>query len=696
MLEKRLTLLGCTAIEDALQQGVPHAISDLLKAGIRVWMLTGDKSETAIQIGKSCNLIPSPSVEYRGSASAGNAGGAAIASEGGEATAVTIRNVAGGAPSSAHDVTFFNANSSLLPPTPADASPTQIFTIKASTELELSAQLRALASALGEKNVLGIGSPLATSTDGGIAGPRFSIVVDGIATLNLLLNHYPYNETFASLSTSPRVVSVLCCRCTPQQKASIVRLLKSPTCGNLTTLAIGDGGNDVGMITTADVGVGLEGNEGKHAARAADFALPQFRLLPRLILVHGRLSYYRTALIASYTFYKSACIGLIQLFYNCWCGYSGCSLLDSFALTSYNMVFTFVPAIMMTVDVDVLAAAASPSSQSSPLSSLRALFSMARLKGLLETAQETFYLSFVGKGTRDGTTPPPKQQQEAATTLLRRPHLYSSKGDFLSFRGFALNWLGRALYQSLALLFIFVWGASASDGSSLDQQSLSYGVFTSLVILQLVTVVFSMGSPTALNVLTSVAFGALYLFLLALKDLASGGVSISSFFGNPSVLTAACLAMVVCSLGWLVPLPPGVCAPSSVSELVAGIKGLAQRLFTAAKRSTSNSAGGNGGSGGGARRTTSSRSHDSAEDEEAGTGINDEEEEEEDESNVDERTALAAKEGSRNNSNSNGKAISSRRGGVTGGDNSASANNLRAVLSSNAMTTTTTSNKDDE
>ena len=57
ILEQNLALVGASAIEDKLQDGVPDAIKFLLSASIRVWMLTGDKQETAIEIGKSCNLI---------------------------------------------------------------------------------------------------------------------------------------------------------------------------------------------------------------------------------------------------------------------------------------------------------------------------------------------------------------------------------------------------------------------------------------------------------------------------------------------------------------------------------------------------------------------------------------------------------------------------------------------------------------
>lgn len=56
-MEREFDLIGCTAIEDKLQQGVPDTIAYFIKAGIKFWIITGDKQETAIEIGKSCNLV---------------------------------------------------------------------------------------------------------------------------------------------------------------------------------------------------------------------------------------------------------------------------------------------------------------------------------------------------------------------------------------------------------------------------------------------------------------------------------------------------------------------------------------------------------------------------------------------------------------------------------------------------------------
>jgi phospholipid-transporting ATPase len=56
-LLQNLHLLGATAIEDRLQEGVPRTIAKLGAAGIKIWMLTGDKEETAVNIGHSCQLL---------------------------------------------------------------------------------------------------------------------------------------------------------------------------------------------------------------------------------------------------------------------------------------------------------------------------------------------------------------------------------------------------------------------------------------------------------------------------------------------------------------------------------------------------------------------------------------------------------------------------------------------------------------
>uniref|UniRef100_A0A453BTQ0 P-type ATPase C-terminal domain-containing protein n=1 Tax=Aegilops tauschii subsp. strangulata TaxID=200361 RepID=A0A453BTQ0_AEGTS len=132
-----------------------------------------------------------------------------------------------------------------------------------------------------------------------------AFVLDGWA-LEIILKRSL--ESFTKLAMMSR--TAICCRMTPLQKAQLVGILKSS--GSLT-LAIGDGGNDVRMIQEANVGVGISGREGLQAARAADYSIGKFKFLRRLILVHGRYSYNRTAFISQYSFYKSLLICFIQI-----------------------------------------------------------------------------------------------------------------------------------------------------------------------------------------------------------------------------------------------------------------------------------------------------------------------------------------------------------------------------------------------
>lgn len=80
----------------------------------------------------------------------------------------------------------------------------------------------------------------------------------------------------------------------PKQKAEVVKLIIKYK-ENQTTLAIGDGANDVNMITAAHIGIGISGLEGQQAARASDYSIGQFRFLRSLLFVHGREAYRRNA-----------------------------------------------------------------------------------------------------------------------------------------------------------------------------------------------------------------------------------------------------------------------------------------------------------------------------------------------------------------------------------------------------------------
>ncbi|KAG8996124.1 hypothetical protein FRB94_008549 [Tulasnella sp. JGI-2019a] len=321
-IEQNLRLLGSTAIEDKLQDGVPETIADLKRAGIKVWVLTGDKLETAIAIGQTTNLIaPSSNV---------------IIVKGGEF---------GGEGKSAYDqmvsaVENFFPESGILdlpyvhPPNSDAAS-----------------QHQAERPSLG-RTVTGASSLV--GHDNGDRPGGFVLVIDGAALTHALVEDFT-REMLLQLGT--HCEAVICCRVSPKQKAQVTGLVKEGL--GVMTLAIGDGANDVSMIQAADIGVGISGEEGLQAANASDYAIAQFRFLKRLLLVHGHWSYQRNGNMIVNFFYKNI-IGIgVLWWYQIFCAWSTTYVFDYTYLLFWNVLWSLAPVITIgifdrVIDADIL------------------------------------------------------------------------------------------------------------------------------------------------------------------------------------------------------------------------------------------------------------------------------------------------------------------------------------------------------
>ena len=112
-----------------------------------------------------------------------------------------------------------------------------------------------------------------------------------------------------------------------------------------TTLAIGDGANDVNMITAAHIGVGINGLEGKQAVKASDYAIGKFRFLANLLFVHGREAYRRNSYATTYMLYKNILIASPIFFYGTISELSGTLVYHILMYNAYNIVFTAMPII---------------------------------------------------------------------------------------------------------------------------------------------------------------------------------------------------------------------------------------------------------------------------------------------------------------------------------------------------------------
>ncbi|XP_058284118.1 phospholipid-transporting ATPase IK [Hylobates moloch] len=147
----------------------------------------------------------------------------------------------------------------------------------------------------------------------------------------------------AFVDLASKCQAVICCRVTPKQKALIVALVKKYH--QVVTLAIGDGANDINMIKTADVGVGLAGQEGMQAVQNSDFVLGQFCFLQRLLLVHGHWSYVRICKFLRYSFYKTMASMMVQVWFACYNGFTGQPLYEGWFLALFNLLYSTLPVL---------------------------------------------------------------------------------------------------------------------------------------------------------------------------------------------------------------------------------------------------------------------------------------------------------------------------------------------------------------
>uniref|UniRef100_A0A8B9PBX1 Phospholipid-transporting ATPase n=1 Tax=Apteryx owenii TaxID=8824 RepID=A0A8B9PBX1_APTOW len=294
-VEHDMTLLGATAIEDKLQQGVPETIAILTLANIKIWVLTGDKQETAVNIGYSCKMLTDDM--------------------------------------------------------------TEVFVVTGHTVLEVREELRkAREKMMDASRSMGNGfsyqeklsSSKLTSVLEAIAG-EYALVINGHSLAHAL----EADMEVEFLETACACKAVICCRVTPLQKAQVVELVKKYK--KAVTLAIGFL-EDVTHLGggTAHIGVGISGQEGIQAVLASDYSFSQFKFLQRLLLVHGRWSYLRMCKFLCYFFYKNFAFTMVHFWFGFFCGFSAQTVYDQYFITLYNIVYTSLPVLAMGVfDQDV-------------------------------------------------------------------------------------------------------------------------------------------------------------------------------------------------------------------------------------------------------------------------------------------------------------------------------------------------------
>jgi len=172
------------------------------------------------------------------------------------------------------------------------------------------------------------------------------LVVEGAALKHLLGDPVLEEMLFAVASCCE---SVIACRVSPIQKALLLKMVRKYVSPTPTTLAIGDGANDVGMIQEAHVGIGISGVEGQQAVNSSDFAIAQFRYLESLLLIHGRWNFARMSKAVLFFFYKNAAMMGVMMAYSQYCLHSGTTLFDQWVISVFNFMGGSMPSVFFAV-----------------------------------------------------------------------------------------------------------------------------------------------------------------------------------------------------------------------------------------------------------------------------------------------------------------------------------------------------------
>eukprot|EP00915_Cephaloidophora_sp_WS-2016_P004417 GHVH01005925.1.p1 GENE.GHVH01005925.1~~GHVH01005925.1.p1 ORF type:complete len:1631 (-),score=239.77 GHVH01005925.1:86-4978(-) len=422
-IESEIEIIGCTGINDRLQDNCPETIADIKAAGINLWVLTGDKIETAISIGNSCNLltqdtyncivlgetIQEVTIELNnaityilaGKMASGEVdevsrfiskkkgkgkrsqpvtledfinfvnftelkggvthGGANFRVE--DMEAVNVDQVVNFAEqyidafdtdktkskeTKSKDATKFNLFGGLTR-RKNDADATEISSTSSSDSDETNVSQGSLIHSPDEyyeyQQMQSIkGKAQKEAKQGLVKYSSIALTVSG-SSLDLVFHNEKVTNLFFALANLCSVV--IACRVTPAQKAQVVTLTKqyfSNIDGNsFRSLAIGDGANDVNMILTADVGIGIRGLEGLQASQNADISIAKFMFLKNLLFVHGHEAVRKNSLMIYHTLWKNIVFGSVCFWYAFSSLYSAVDVFNAWLKQLFNLFFTAGP-----------------------------------------------------------------------------------------------------------------------------------------------------------------------------------------------------------------------------------------------------------------------------------------------------------------------------------------------------------------
>lgn len=375
--DAQLSFIGCMGLEDQLQNLVPEAIADFLSADIKVWMITGDKLETAKNIGIACNLIdPDMSPVFSPEDDLANCIDKFQNSR--------LIEVTGQWASLTQDSEELTKLFQALDPTgKKKVDLREIRMCLSALKLPLSDEKVGTIFENSENKDAGVtleqfikvmqstklSAYEAVNADIEEGIQRYKDISDHVAfPISTLVNRDAFLVMFPSKHSANNEVteedleklrakffylaslskSVVFARAEPAMKKKMVTEIQARV-PQATTLAIGDGANDTDMIMAAHVGVGIAGVEGTAATNSADYAIGTFRMLHTLLFVHGFWSYNRMTALVVIIFFKAILVAFCGYYFGFLSAFSGQQFFNDPPFICFNVVFTALPVMSLSV-----------------------------------------------------------------------------------------------------------------------------------------------------------------------------------------------------------------------------------------------------------------------------------------------------------------------------------------------------------
>ena len=344
-LEKNLVYLGLIGVSETLLPGSVETISQLKKAGIKIWMTSSDSLSSSVLVAKEASIIE-PRSKVLDLLKLTNELSCCKALIQGASSYILNEN---------SDLPFVSDPQALVRRR-SRVSP-EIHPSHNSDEYSTAASESLGYSMLNRLSKVDL--KLYTKLNDILASPfspahlDYSIVIDR-DTFQTALKYSECRRLLTCLLVCAK--SVCFVGLMPMDKGNVARLLKGNVKFQPMVAALGCGNSDINMVQASDVGIGISNGTDSLVNNYSDICVERFSQLGSLLLIEGHWFYTRISKVVLLFLYKNCFLTMVLFAYTFLCDFSGTSIFNASLLLGFYLFFTSFPLLVIGIfDEDVSA-----------------------------------------------------------------------------------------------------------------------------------------------------------------------------------------------------------------------------------------------------------------------------------------------------------------------------------------------------